>query len=375
MTGHNHYPDCTCGWCVNHGRTRINRAELQASYRVHEARNFLDMNGARSIAGCYINPNARCPVCGAAVFFYANAFGSRVYFDDLGPPWHKHPCTDNPNKRIENHPVYTEAPRRRAAGITQELIEAARKAGAFHAPANEGGRWHLLIVVTVERRGMKNTLVVEHLATDDAQQASVICHSDQPIFEIGDFLSRQGDRFSFFDKATMSPASFNLGGPVTIDIAQEPAPTPSMPAPEPTRLKPSVNLIHAAPKPARTYDMTRKEMAHFHSKHRSVQQLCDDMLPVVRAYARDGFRKPRQVAEMLNRDGHRTVLGAKWTPRLTYFLLGLMFLPATKASSGSMAVTPAGTVRAEKVSDSMEVMTIENIAIRLSRLGRVVVKE
>lgn len=30
-------------------------------------------------------------------FFYQNEFGSRVYFDDLGPPWPKHPCTDNTN--------------------------------------------------------------------------------------------------------------------------------------------------------------------------------------------------------------------------------------------------------------------------------------
>jgi hypothetical protein len=43
-----------------------------------------------------IAPNARCPVCGAVTYFYANEYGSRVYFDSLGPPWPKHPCTDNP---------------------------------------------------------------------------------------------------------------------------------------------------------------------------------------------------------------------------------------------------------------------------------------
>ncbi|MCZ7422956.1 hypothetical protein O7605_25975 [Verrucosispora sp. WMMA2121] len=29
------------------------------------------------------------------VYFYANQHGSRVFFDQLGPPWPKHPCTDN----------------------------------------------------------------------------------------------------------------------------------------------------------------------------------------------------------------------------------------------------------------------------------------
>ena len=43
----------------------------------------------------YTNPNAKCPVCGAAVFFYQAPNGGRVFFDELGPPWPKHPCTDN----------------------------------------------------------------------------------------------------------------------------------------------------------------------------------------------------------------------------------------------------------------------------------------
>lgn len=48
----------------------------------------------------YVNPNARCPVCGAEVFFYQSPYGGRVYFDDLGPPWPKHPCTDNSRTRF-----------------------------------------------------------------------------------------------------------------------------------------------------------------------------------------------------------------------------------------------------------------------------------
>ncbi len=44
----------------------------------------------------YVNPNATCPVCGASVYFYQSPYGGRVFFDELGPPWPKHPCTDNP---------------------------------------------------------------------------------------------------------------------------------------------------------------------------------------------------------------------------------------------------------------------------------------
>lgn len=76
--GHNHAPDCNCGW----GGV------------------FYQSNGLNQYApgywrreGSYSNPNARCPVCGDAVFFYRSPDNGRVFFDHPGPPWPKHPCT------------------------------------------------------------------------------------------------------------------------------------------------------------------------------------------------------------------------------------------------------------------------------------------
>lgn len=62
-------------------------------------RSLLDSARVRnSRAARFVNPNANCPVCGEPVFFYQNEHGSRVFFDELGPPWPKHPCTDNLNQ-------------------------------------------------------------------------------------------------------------------------------------------------------------------------------------------------------------------------------------------------------------------------------------
>lgn len=54
-----------------------------------------EARAARGYTSTFVNPNANCPVCGAEVFFYQNEHGSRVFFDELGPPWPKHPCTDS----------------------------------------------------------------------------------------------------------------------------------------------------------------------------------------------------------------------------------------------------------------------------------------
>jgi hypothetical protein len=48
----------------------------------------------------YVNPNARCPVCGAEVYFYQSPYGGRVFFDELGPPWPKHPCTSSDDSSV-----------------------------------------------------------------------------------------------------------------------------------------------------------------------------------------------------------------------------------------------------------------------------------
>ena len=40
----------------------------------------------------FINPNARCPICDARVYFYQSPYGGKVFFDELGPPWSKHGC-------------------------------------------------------------------------------------------------------------------------------------------------------------------------------------------------------------------------------------------------------------------------------------------
>lgn len=93
---HNHPPGCSCGWGgVWYGNSWVdNRA--WALNRGPKPRKTGSQHGTYSnLSTGHTNPNASCPVCGAPVYFYESPYGGRVYFDELGPPWPKHPCTSH----------------------------------------------------------------------------------------------------------------------------------------------------------------------------------------------------------------------------------------------------------------------------------------
>jgi hypothetical protein len=79
---YNHPTGCTCGWGGPGHRGR--RESAPGGSQTFVAPSFQS----------YVNPHARCPECGLPVFFYQSENGGRVFFDELGPPWPKHPCTD-----------------------------------------------------------------------------------------------------------------------------------------------------------------------------------------------------------------------------------------------------------------------------------------
>ncbi|WP_304050747.1 hypothetical protein [Desulfovibrio piger] len=77
-------------------------------------------NGKESL--CRI---ASCPVCGKDVFYYENIHGSKVYFDCLGFPWLKHPCTSvDRDMQINNYAAVLSKIERvfRMGGLTYCLL-------------------------------------------------------------------------------------------------------------------------------------------------------------------------------------------------------------------------------------------------------------
>lgn len=90
----NHSLSCTCGW----GGEGARGGGAGQNYLAESGlTRFADLirTRYRQEARAYVNPNAKCPVCAAPVYFYQSPEGGRVFFDHLGKPWPKHPCTTN----------------------------------------------------------------------------------------------------------------------------------------------------------------------------------------------------------------------------------------------------------------------------------------
>jgi hypothetical protein len=142
LTGYNHYPSCRCGWCVGGGNRGSHsnptpKKPARPAYseqEKHDAKQTLNSYGASSYSRCFVNPNAVCPVCGQSVYFYSNSFGSRVFFDELGKPWTKHPCTDSERTTSSAVKAY---PVRRPRVEIERILEAEKKIDQRILPASK----------------------------------------------------------------------------------------------------------------------------------------------------------------------------------------------------------------------------------------------
>ncbi len=141
----------------------------------------------------WIAPNASCPVCGAAVYFYANEYGSRVYFDELGPPWPKHPCTSQ-------HELARVVP----AG---SVVPTVRHGGGGGMPALT--RLGRPLVVELVRPGARGTLL--RLRSLQPGGQAKIWRSDKDLaVSSGQIVFVSADVMSYIDMARMEPASAPL---------------------------------------------------------------------------------------------------------------------------------------------------------------------
>ncbi|MDT4820261.1 hypothetical protein FQZ97_533990 [compost metagenome] len=104
----NHPPGCNCGWGgVWYGSSGGGGEFAHWLFNKPKAERKigLQVSTLSDLSGGFTNPNAKCPVCGASVYFYESPYGGMVYFDELGPPWPKHPCTSRASERTPRRAI------------------------------------------------------------------------------------------------------------------------------------------------------------------------------------------------------------------------------------------------------------------------------
>lgn len=210
----NHSPDCSCGWGgVFYG----------SAYRGEVSGNGGHWQRYQS----YTTPNARCPECQAQVFFYLSPYGGRVYFDDLGPPWPKHPCTDTSSTRTRARPG-------------QALPAATRRKPPPTIRRDPG--WRPLLVEKIARHETRADVVLltVHPAAGDAPVILYAVVDRQLLDHRTPFLGRRGEDGSI----EVSTLNALLAVPAELRFTAFSSPERLPPPPQPTRAS------TAAPVPA-----------------------------------------------------------------------------------------------------------------------------
>jgi hypothetical protein len=151
----------------------------------------------------WVGPNARCPVCGCPVYFYSNAGGSRVFFDELGKPWPKHPCTDN--TAHAPYELTSRSPVPRSPAETRAYKEAARNA-RIEIPSTPNA----VVLVTISASADRLDAVPVGLDAKYTEHYRIIVASQPQRPRKGELIYRCRDEISFFHRPTSTVVSMTV---------------------------------------------------------------------------------------------------------------------------------------------------------------------
>lgn len=120
--------------------------------------------------------------------------------------------------------------------------------------------------------------------------------------------------------------------------------------------------------------IAQEELDHFSFGERTREIMLNELEPILRGYAKNGFRLPKDVARLLNKAGVKTACGERWTPQLAWFLQGFLFeRREQRRASAAIAAAEKPQIKRSPASTptGQAPLSHEELARRLSALGRV----
>ncbi|MDP3270772.1 hypothetical protein [Limnobacter sp.] len=200
-------------WYRSQGASEGEYTKYQESLRMLQ-----EIEADRSAASAYTKPNAVCPVCGQSVFFYQNRSGSRVYFDDLGKPWPKHPCMDFPafaGDDASRRSGECASPVLRAAieiQVIEDLLETSWRDTQREFWEKYGvSQWDAFKVVKRLRAGKRTLLILDGISYLAPRRIFLIGEKTPQAIREGILIYYYRGWVSFFDPQKMEPVDHELG--------------------------------------------------------------------------------------------------------------------------------------------------------------------
>lgn len=218
----NHSPSCTCGF-GGYGHLGKRGAGYYSPAPAIKAKSGRDLFIERypefrkkgRVAGCFVSPNATCPVCGDRIYYYQNEHGSRVFFDELGPPWPKHPCTD---RRLSDAPLAgTQLGTTFDIRSQSDVVEIFRQQEKLGIDVESDfttmygtARWPLARIVTRIKSGRPVFIMATLLQQGKTTKAFFSCKSLPQCCRKGFLIAIKKRKISFLDTGSMTPLEISI---------------------------------------------------------------------------------------------------------------------------------------------------------------------
>lgn len=169
---------------------RVNNVPVLRASNLSRAQQDIDKRPAvRVETDRWADPNAKCPLCGAAVYFFADRFGGRVYFDEVGPPWPKHPCLLDTRVAAPGRVV--------SPSFSEKRLRRVNNRSAQHHSLDRGPATRSSIVVQSWHYSGRTLIEVRRPDEDADTELWVIPQG--LVFESGQVLFRVENQFSYFN--------------------------------------------------------------------------------------------------------------------------------------------------------------------------------
>lgn len=117
--------------------------------------------------------------------------------------------------------------------------------------------------------------------------------------------------------------------------------------------------------------ISQQELAHFSFGAITRDILLGQLEPVVNAYVVAGFRAPKEIARLLNKNGVKTACGEQWNAQLAWFLLSFLHERRKQRTQERAVKRRTMNISKAPAADPSTPLTREELARRLGALGRI----